>query len=359
MPRGSGARSGKQAASRPAPRKAIVTRVVVPAPVKQVYKIVQARTGQVGGYGHDGPVYGEITTGSMQKIVDFLKKECGFNSESLFVDVGAGLGKPNFHVAVDPGVRLSVGIEVEQLRWLLSLKNLQALNAKGRIPPKTVCMLHRDVTTLGSFDPFTVVYEFDVGFPPKVLVSIANAFNRSITVKNLVSFKPPRDIIDKYGFSVRLVGGLTTSMAGSSETHKVYFYETLLNLSSSPKEKISTKARHTQLQISSIFTKSKKRGILKLNPEAEKAGKKRKLANISRVAVAPTSVELRGGLDDESETTLETEGASPVEFQVDDAFKEAFDLLKDEEESRAWVAKQIDGFFGGGRQTRKTKRTIN
>lgn len=31
--------------------------------------------------------------------------------------MGAGLGKPNIHVAADVGVRLSIGVELEEIRW--------------------------------------------------------------------------------------------------------------------------------------------------------------------------------------------------------------------------------------------------
>lgn len=35
-----------------------------------------------------------------------------------------GLGKPNFHAAQDPQVRLSIGIELEDIRFQLSMQNL-------------------------------------------------------------------------------------------------------------------------------------------------------------------------------------------------------------------------------------------
>jgi hypothetical protein len=34
-----------------------------------------------------------------------------------FIDIGAGLGKPNFHVAQDVACRLSLGVELETIRW--------------------------------------------------------------------------------------------------------------------------------------------------------------------------------------------------------------------------------------------------
>jgi len=61
---------------------------------------------------------------------------------------------------------------------------------------------HDDATNMGSyccvnlivncgvvnFEPFTHVYMFDVGFPPSVLVSLANAFNVSKCVKVCLFF---------------------------------------------------------------------------------------------------------------------------------------------------------------------------
>lgn len=35
----------------------------------------------------------------------------------MFIDVGSGLGKPNYHAASDPHVRISIGIELEHIRW--------------------------------------------------------------------------------------------------------------------------------------------------------------------------------------------------------------------------------------------------
>ena len=47
------------------------------------------------------------------------------DTSSIFIDVGAGLGKPNLHVAINPAVRYSVGVEMEHVRWHLSMHNLK------------------------------------------------------------------------------------------------------------------------------------------------------------------------------------------------------------------------------------------
>lgn len=82
-----------------------------------VYKIIKKSTGSLGGNGHNGPIYGELTMGSMQRIVNYLVLECELDQASLFLDVGSGLGKPNFHVTQYPDVRVSIGIELETIRY--------------------------------------------------------------------------------------------------------------------------------------------------------------------------------------------------------------------------------------------------
>ena len=85
--------------------------------VDKIYKIVRKMTGALGGNGYNGAIYGELTMHSMQKIVDILIQKCSLTHHSRFIDVGSGLGKPNFHVAQYPAVQLSIGVELEEIRW--------------------------------------------------------------------------------------------------------------------------------------------------------------------------------------------------------------------------------------------------
>jgi hypothetical protein len=193
--------------------------------VQNLYRVIQKSSGAVGGYGHNGPVYGEVTMGTFQKVVDALAEHTGFDASSAFVDIGSGLGKPNLHVALNPGVRLSYGVELEELRWQLSMHNLRfVLNEVAEMRKSVVYFANKDATDMDHFEPFTHVYMFDVGFPPAVLVSLANAFNRSKTVQALVSFTRPDKVISVYGFAVDLITQVATCMCGSTEKHTAYIY---------------------------------------------------------------------------------------------------------------------------------------
>ena len=108
-------------------RELVLQRTFTEHEVSEVYKAIRKQTGCPGGNAAGGAIYGEITQASFQRVVDYLKDNCELTRTSCFVDVGSGLGKSNFHVSVDSGVQVSYGIELEELRWHLSLHNLRSV----------------------------------------------------------------------------------------------------------------------------------------------------------------------------------------------------------------------------------------
>jgi hypothetical protein len=134
--------------------------------VKLVYKIINKHTGRVGGNGSGGPIYGELIEGHMQKIVNFLIVNCDLTDLSRFIDIGNGRGKPSMHVAQDPGVQFSFGIEIEKLRANLGLYSLYHL-LNAAMKDDTVgfkCLFqHGNISEAKSLNPFTHVYLYDVG----------------------------------------------------------------------------------------------------------------------------------------------------------------------------------------------------
>lgn len=220
--------------------------------VTEVYKTIRKQTGALGGNAAGGAIYGEITQASFQRIVDYMKDKCELSEASLFLDVGSGLGKPNFHVAIDPGVEVSYGIELEELRWHLSLHNLRSvlqLDVNRSKRNRTVFSAG-DITDAKTLNPFSHIYSFDVGFPPTVMDELAAIFNRS-TAGYFVSFHAPRKVIDLYGFAVENLGRIATSMAGSSEGHMCYFYRRLPGPVQPPQVTPTSKARKPRSNSSS------------------------------------------------------------------------------------------------------------
>lgn len=131
-------------------------------------------TGSIGGNSHGGAIYGELTVGSMQKMTNLMIEYADLSTDSRFIDVGCGLGKPNLHVAQYPGVDFSYGIEMEHIRWMLGMSNLDHVlkaavedevhgnNTETKIGHH-IYFAHGDITEAEYFDPFTHVYMFDIG----------------------------------------------------------------------------------------------------------------------------------------------------------------------------------------------------
>jgi hypothetical protein len=161
----------------PAKRKLLfgrlVTEVIVQENVRKVYSIVRKLTGSIGGNGSCGPIYGELTIGSMQKVINAMREHTEFNEASRFIDVGSGIGKPNLHVCQDPGVEFSYGVEIEPDRWLLGMTCLKGVfeaatkQTSDLLENKKInhrCVFEcGDISNAQSFDPFTHVYMFSCG----------------------------------------------------------------------------------------------------------------------------------------------------------------------------------------------------
>lgn len=210
--------------------------------VEQVYKTIRKLTGRIGGNASVGPIYGELTMGSMQKMVNLMMRYCRLDSNSRFIDVGSGIGKPNLHVAQFPGVSFSCGVEVEHSRWTLGMTCLKAvldsamkqrrelqegikrMDSSTQIHGNTI-FLHTDITEAQTFDPFTHVYMFSIGFPPPLWLKLAKMWNHSLISEYLICYHSPKDVIASYEFDVEHVAQVSTSMHGSKEVHTGYIYK--------------------------------------------------------------------------------------------------------------------------------------
>lgn len=175
--------------------------------------------------------------GSMAKMIQYMMDYTKLSSSSRFIDVGSGIGKPNLHVAQYPGVEFSCGVEMEQVRWSLGMTCLKAVldaaavqqDDEPSLPPHEAlqgnCMfLHKNIMEAKSFDPFTHVYMFSIGFPPPLWLALSKMWNKSHS-EYLICYHAPRSIIEKYEFDVELLAQTQTSMHGSKEGHMGYLYK--------------------------------------------------------------------------------------------------------------------------------------
>jgi len=213
--------------------------------VDELYKVIQKNTGRLGGNATGGAIYGEMTKMSFQRVVDAMVDKCGLDGTSIFLDIGAGLGKPNMHVAIEPGVQFSVGVEIMPVRWQLSLLNLKAslsgCAALKEMRKPNVAFALSDITEIEHFNPFTHIYMYDIAFTPPVMNAIAKAFNSSSSAQYLVSYHKPRKIIYMHGFLVNLVTYVPgTSMHGSGQKRTAWVYKKTRMVEKNTEAKVKT-----------------------------------------------------------------------------------------------------------------------
>merc|ERR1711935_762720 len=190
----------------------------------------------------------------MQKIINLMVDVTGFATTSRFLDVGSGIGKPNLHVAQYPGVEFSCGIEMEHTRWSLGMTCLNACldsaatqqekeeekktkkkkTANNLLLQGNTMFLHNNICEAKTFDPFTHVYMFSIGFPPPLWTKLSEMWNSSGSSSELegsrnceylICYHGPKAIIEDYEFDVTLLAQMPTSMHGSKEGHMGYIYK--------------------------------------------------------------------------------------------------------------------------------------
>lgn len=214
-----------------------VSRVTCSSKTQHLYRIVQKLTNYVGGAAVNGAIYGEITAASFQRVMDCLKSKCNLGSDSCFIDIGSGFGKPNLHAVADANVSISFGLELEFNRWKASLQCLEAVATNRSFNAKfngkegawnefhqKVFFAHADVCNMQTLLPFTHIYMFDKGFAPRPRRHIAKLFKKSRSAQYIVCFMKPAQMVD-HGFECELVEKISTKMCGSGEGNTAWVYK--------------------------------------------------------------------------------------------------------------------------------------
>lgn len=182
--------------------------------IEDLYSIIHKATGSLGGNAYASAMYGELTRGSMDAIFKLLKDECELNDKSSFIDIGSGLGKPNFHAA-QMGIHLSIGVELVDIRHQLSIFNLlQVLKTENEsINTNGLNFVCANIEQANSLNPFTHIYQFDLAFEPNLQQYIGSLFNITSSAKYLISYLRPDELIG-FGYNVELIKQCSTSMHG-------------------------------------------------------------------------------------------------------------------------------------------------
>lgn len=137
----------------------------------------------------DQGVYGELTQKGGNQIVENFKKY--FNEDTIFYDLGSGLGKTVLHYGLQYGIKKSVGIEYSKERHQGAIDLLEEY-AKDKTNIEFYC----DKIENKDFSDATVVYADNTGYEVKTNLYIYNTIKPGCLFLYKKKFKPDT-IIEK------------------------------------------------------------------------------------------------------------------------------------------------------------------
>ncbi|KAK2076414.1 hypothetical protein QBZ16_000939 [Prototheca wickerhamii] len=187
-----------------------------------------------GGEGIEG-LYGSITRTGTQKILASMVEHCGLGSESSLVDVGAGLGRPLLHALVYPGVKATLGVELDEIKVqkarVFLKQSVQRVQRKGLLPedlelPMMQCAAIEEVASL---ERCTHAYSFWEGVPIPAREAFGKLVARSDGVQGVAviqrAMRDPEGAMLSLGFGqLSLRASFPVSMSGSGRSFTAYVF---------------------------------------------------------------------------------------------------------------------------------------
>jgi SAM-dependent methyltransferase len=162
-------------------------------------------------------MYAELSRASLIQVFEILKWNCDLSSDSVFVDLGCGLGKV-VYLASLCGVRKSIGIDVvpEHL--------VNARNTMKKLRAQNVELIEGDIKdNLYKLGKVTHLYAFDFLFSEETMSMIYD-FLRMYKGIYLASFQKPKEMFNQ-GLNVKVIEKIKGRMTHVSESHNCYVYK--------------------------------------------------------------------------------------------------------------------------------------
>ena len=137
------------------------------------YQVMNKTKFDVKLVGDEG--YGETGYNSIEEIVNQYKSH--FNEDTVFYDLGSGIGKIVFHIGLKYNPKKSCGIEYSRERYETSLKLMETHNIKN----DNISFINDNILNCDISDA-TVIYMDNTVWPTKIDSEIYNMIPKDCLV---------------------------------------------------------------------------------------------------------------------------------------------------------------------------------
>jgi hypothetical protein len=152
---------------------------------KAVYKVIDRMHEPIAPVGsEEHSITGNVTAGSFFDLISKeqeLSEEYRLNADSIFIDIGSGMGRPTLCMATMP-IAHSIGIEVQEDQVKMSLLALKKIGQSKGTLTAPVYIEHCNVMRVKSLSPVTHAHMF-LWANPALLKHTASLLAWSKTVK--------------------------------------------------------------------------------------------------------------------------------------------------------------------------------
>ncbi|KAL6767170.1 hypothetical protein ACKKBG_A38890 [Auxenochlorella protothecoides x Auxenochlorella symbiontica] len=221
----------------PGPPKSTTPSSGTTATLRALYSAMQSIENRLGGGEGVEGLYGSITCTGTQKVLAAMSKHCGLDKDSVLVDIGAGLGRPLLHALIEPGVKATHGVELDQIKvdkaHAFLKQTAQRLQARGLVRadmalPTMQCAAIEQVAQLTDC---THAYSFWEGVPPPGRAAFGRLFRSSPSLRGVAVVQramrtDPEAAMAAMGFGPLLLrASFPVSMSGSGRSFTAYIFQ--------------------------------------------------------------------------------------------------------------------------------------
>ena len=152
--------------------------------VGNAYRRMKAIENDIGGGEGIVGIYGSLGPAGMQYVLDSM---AGLGPQSVFVDIGTGLGKPLVHAVLSSGVRCAYGFELDPVKFQKARTMMERLRNNDVLTSDQFLRIrvrNQDVGTVIALPIGTThVYSFWQGFNDRDKMALGALWRHSPTAR--------------------------------------------------------------------------------------------------------------------------------------------------------------------------------
>ena len=183
-----------------------------------------------GGEGLTG-IYGTLTRGDVEKVMQALTADTGMNRGSRFLDVGAGLGQPLLHAALKPGVARARGFEIDDPKVKKAAALIAGVRRDLGLGGAAPQVIRKDIADVQRIDD-THLFSFWEGINVEDRMALGRLAMQNKDLKGVavmakaIRGETPAEYMEGLGFPpVTLKQTFPVHMAGSGQGFTAYVFK--------------------------------------------------------------------------------------------------------------------------------------